>query len=120
MGVFVLFAFVLVLEKNLKLFWHFRASLCASLRVGLHRNESPQTSHWSGKSLRYSVREGFEPSVPDKEYNALAKRRFRPLSHLTRILWWERYISEMSGVNRNLSATFKRPGVSSHRKEKRV
>jgi hypothetical protein len=53
-------------------------------------------------------------------YNALAKRRFRPLSHLTRILWWERYISEMSGVNRNLSATFKRPGVSSHRKEKRV
>jgi hypothetical protein len=31
------------------------------------------------------VREGFEPSVPDKEYNALAKRRFRPLSHLTKI-----------------------------------
>jgi hypothetical protein len=85
MGVFVLFAYVLVLEKNLKLFWHFCASLCASLRVGLHRNESPQTSHWSGKPLRYSVREGFEPSVPDKRYNALAKRRFRPLSHLTKI-----------------------------------
>ena len=74
MGVFVLLAYVLVLEKNLKLFWHFRATLCASLRVGLHPNESPQTSHWSGKPLRYSVREGFEPSVPDKEYNALAKR----------------------------------------------
>ncbi len=30
-----------------------------------------------------AVREGFEPSVPFKGYNALAKRRFRPLSHLT-------------------------------------
>jgi hypothetical protein len=55
---------VLALEKNLKLFWHFRASLCASLRVGLHGDESQRTSHWSGKALRYSVREGFEPSEP--------------------------------------------------------
>ena len=64
MDVLAWFAYVFVLEKNLKLFWHFRASLCASLRVGLHRYESPRTSHWSGKALRYSVREGFEPSEP--------------------------------------------------------
>lgn len=30
-----------------------------------------------------TVRQGFEPWVPFKGYNALAKRRFRPLSHLT-------------------------------------
>jgi hypothetical protein len=30
-----------------------------------------------------AVRQGFEPWVPFKGYNALAKRRFRPLSHLT-------------------------------------
>ena len=29
------------------------------------------------------MRQGFEPWVPFKGYNALAKRRFRPLSHLT-------------------------------------
>jgi hypothetical protein len=32
---------VLALEKNLKLFWHFRAFLCASLRLGLRGNERP-------------------------------------------------------------------------------
>ena len=31
-----------------------------------------------------TVRQGFEPWVPFKGYNALAKRRFRPLSHLTK------------------------------------
>ena len=30
-----------------------------------------------------AVREGFEPSVPFDRYGALAKRCFRPLSHLT-------------------------------------
>src|SRR3954447_5489900 len=30
-----------------------------------------------------AVRGGFEPPVTFKGYNALAKRRFRPLSHLT-------------------------------------
>ena len=30
-----------------------------------------------------AVREGFEPSVPFWGYGALAKRCFRPLSHLT-------------------------------------
>src|SRR5687768_14016815 len=30
-----------------------------------------------------AVRQGFEPWVPFKGHNALAKRRFRPLSHLT-------------------------------------
>jgi hypothetical protein len=33
----------------------------AELRVGLHRDESPRTSHWRGKALRYTVRGGFEP-----------------------------------------------------------
>ena len=32
-----------------------------------------------------AVREGFEPSVPFDRYGALAKRCFRPLSHLTKI-----------------------------------
>ena len=32
------------------------------------------------------MRQGFEPWVPFKGYNALAKRRFRPLSHLTKNL----------------------------------
>jgi hypothetical protein len=41
MGVFALFAYVLALEKNLKLFWHFRAFLCASLRLGLCGGERP-------------------------------------------------------------------------------
>src|SRR2546421_9706602 len=31
-----------------------------------------------------AVREGFEPSVPFDRYGALAKRCFRPLSHLTK------------------------------------
>ena len=31
------------------------------------------------------MREGFEPSVGFYTYNALAKRRFRPLSHLTEL-----------------------------------
>ena len=35
-------------------------------------------------------------------YNALAKRRFRPLSHLTWDLRWEGYIHETSAVKRNL------------------
>jgi hypothetical protein len=64
MDVIAWFTYALAREKNLKLFWHFRASLCASLRVRLHHDESPQTSHWRGKAPRYSVREGFEPSVP--------------------------------------------------------
>ena len=34
-------------------------------------------------ALSMAVRQGFEPWVPFKGYNALAKRRFRPLSHLT-------------------------------------
>ena len=34
-------------------------------------------------TLSMAVRQGFEPWVPFKGYNALAKRRFRPLSHLT-------------------------------------
>ena len=34
-------------------------------------------------SGKMAVREGFEPSVRFNPYNALAKRRFRPLSHLT-------------------------------------
>ena len=34
-------------------------------------------------ALKVAVRQGFEPWVPFKGYNALAKRRFRPLSHLT-------------------------------------
>src|SRR5260221_12887800 len=33
--------------------------------------------------MKMAVRQGFEPWVPFKGYNALAKRRFRPLSHLT-------------------------------------
>jgi hypothetical protein len=41
MDVFALFAYVLALEKNLKLFWHFRAFLCASLRLGLCGGERP-------------------------------------------------------------------------------
>jgi hypothetical protein len=102
MGVFALFAYVLALEKNLKLFWHFRASLCTLLRVGVHGHESPRRSHWSGKGLRYTVREGFEPSVPDKEYNALAKRRFRPLSHLTKICGGKAISGNPKGVKRNL------------------
>jgi hypothetical protein len=32
-----------------------------------------------------AVRVGFEPTVGFYTYNALAKRRFRPLSHLTKI-----------------------------------
>src|SRR5436190_24255547 len=32
-----------------------------------------------------AVRVGFEPTVAFNSYNALAKRRFRPLSHLTKI-----------------------------------
>jgi len=32
---------VLALEKNLKLFWHFRAFLCASLRLALCGVERP-------------------------------------------------------------------------------
>jgi hypothetical protein len=32
-----------------------------------------------------AVRQGFEPWVPFNGYNALAKRRFRPLSHLTEL-----------------------------------
>jgi hypothetical protein len=35
--------------------------------------------------LKMAVRQGFEPWVPFKGYNALAKRRFRPLSHLTEL-----------------------------------
>jgi hypothetical protein len=31
-----------------------------------------------------AVRVGFEPTVAFNSYNALAKRRFRPLSHLTK------------------------------------
>jgi hypothetical protein len=41
MGVFAPFAYVLALEKNLKLCWHFRAFLCASLRLGLCGGERP-------------------------------------------------------------------------------
>ena len=63
------------LEKNLKLFWHFGASLCASLRVRLHRGESPRISHWSWKALRYSVREGFEPSEPVFPVQRFSKAR---------------------------------------------
>src|SRR6266704_2492980 len=61
-------------------------------RCSLGSNETRQ--HQSGKSLELfrcrpgdargmAVRQGFEPWVPFKGYNALAKRRFRPLSHLT-------------------------------------
>jgi len=43
---------VLALEKNLKLLWHFRAFLCASLRLGLCDVERPYIGHWSGKELK--------------------------------------------------------------------
>src|SRR5262245_37137782 len=60
-----------------------------------------------GKSfaLKEPVREGFEPSVAFWGYNALAKRRFRPLSHLTlkigRNLW-----PRLRGRQKHFPATY--------------
>src|ERR1700761_8483083 len=44
--------------------------------------------------MEETVRQGFEPWVPFKGYNALAKRRFRPLSHLTK----DAFLSEAWGI----------------------
>ena len=43
-------------------------------------------NHRKSLKMNGTVRQGFEPWVPFKGYNALAKRRFRPLSHLTKTL----------------------------------
>ena len=45
------------------------------------------TSRFSSEEIASAVREGFEPSVAFLGYGALAKRCFRPLSHLTKLLY---------------------------------
>jgi len=56
---------------------------------------------WKPLKIKGAVRQGFEPWVPFKGYNALAKRRFRPLSHLT-----------MSLSYRDLHSVFQLPSFS--------
>ena len=64
------------------------ASFCVSIRLHERGDQEkpigPEPLCLSAFQSDLAVRVGFEPTVPFNRYNALAKRRFRPLSHLTK------------------------------------
>ena len=81
----------------------FPVIIWANVRLELGDGNFTCNRSGSEKALKYYGEGGMRTLGTLLRYNALAKRRFRPLSHLTRILRWERYIPAISGVNRNLS-----------------